>query len=657
MSALSRPRARRRPARVVAAAAVLGTIAVGTAWSTTASPASAAGCGLNGSFGRMFPSLAPASWPLDDLSALANRTMEDVHVEGTPLGFGQGTPDEMKDFPAGYNYAGQFLDHDIVLDDRPNDLLTPIAVQNLVNVRTPQLDLDSVYGNGPAGSPGIYEADGMHLKLGAPLKGAESDHRARDLVRDGRGQAVIGDPRNDENQIVASLHSLVTRFHNRVVDDLRKRNGSWSAAQVLAEARKQTTWYYQWAILTDFLPKMAGSDITSAVVSRGAGTWNTNLAFYNACNGSMPIEFAAAAYRFGHSLVRNDYEINELHGDLPVFTTSFNPNESLVGFQPTPQDHAIDWKYFLKLKSSTTPQDAYQFDNSLVPALKLIPGPAAGTQSTVLATRNILRGQQVGLPTGQDVARAMGVPVLRDDQILIGPALGALNSSTTQAITSVSPAFAGKAPLWTYILAEAAYYNHNQLVSGGKITTNNRRNPARLGPVGGRIVVETVVGLLKADPNSVLNNPAWSPEARYTSESNAFRLADIVKVATGMTTAQPGTTYMDANDGFFDFGQRFSFLGLSLPKTQTIWVTNTSKASVKYTNPRITGPNAPSFRVSYNGCGLFAWLPGTICAINVEWKSDAGAKYASLVVDTDGAHPLTVDLKANTSGPQYLPMS
>lgn len=648
----SRPRSGRRTA--ITSALVLSTVLGGVA--LTGVSAGAAGntsCALNSSFGRMFPQLAPASWSLADLTALANRTMEDVHVEGTPLGPGQGTPDEMKDFPAGYNYTGQFIDHDITLDDRPNDLLSPIALSSLVNARTPNLELDSVYANGPSGSPGIYEADGLHFKLGAPLKGAESDHRARDLVRGANGQAILGDPRNDENQIVASLHSIFTRYHNVVVDSLKKQNPTWSSAQLFAEARKQVTYSYQWAILTDFLPKVAGADIVSSVVSRSATGWTTNLQYYNSCNGSMPIEFSGAAYRFGHSLVRNDYEINELHDNLPVFTADFNPNRSLVGFQPTPQDHAIDWKYFFNLKSSTTPQDAYQFDNSLVPALKLLPGPAAGTQSTVLATRNILRGQQVGLPSGQDVARAMGVVPLRDDQILIGPALGAINSSTTQAITSISPAFAGKAPLWTYILAEAAFYNHQGQVANGKITTNSRRNPERLGPVGGRIVAETLVGLLKADPTSVLNNPSWAPSPKYQGEAGAFRFRDIVKIATGLSY---DSLYPSAQgDGYTNVGNTLTVLGLTLPTYSTVWVRNNTVTPVKFGGVSFSGPNAGAFSLWSNGC-IFSTSPGLWCGITVRF-SGAGASYATMTVDTDGLAPARIDLKGNANMAVYQPVN
>jgi Animal haem peroxidase len=481
-------------------------------------------CGLDATFGRMLPGLPTASFAFPDLQKLAEAAVETTHFQ--PVG--KAMSDEMHKFPAGYTYAGQFIDHDIVLDPRPNDLLTPVDPTAIANSRTPQFDLDSVYGAGPTGSPTMYEADGVHFLLGAPLSGAVADPDARDVLRGANGRAILGDDRNDENRIVGSLHSIFTRFHNHVADQVQTDHPEWSPAQVFAEARQQVTWHYQWAVLTDFLPRMSGDKETASVVARTKTGWATNLAFYNSCNGSIPVEFSVAAYRFGHSMVRNDYTLNDSVTDLPVFTRSGIPTESLVGFQPAPANFATDWTYFFDMTKTNKPQSAYQMDNSLVPALRLIPGRAAGTASTILSTRNLLRGQQLGLPSGQDVARAMGVTPLRDDQIAVGPVLGNGNTGS-KPITAVSPAFAGKAPLWTYILAEASATNFT--IKNGAGTTPPGK-VAHLGPVGGRIVNETIVGLMLADPNSVLNHPEFTPDARLGSAKKAMLFEDIVRIGT-----------------------------------------------------------------------------------------------------------------------------
>ncbi len=481
------------------------------------------GCSLRSDFGRMFPSLPSASFQYQDLENLSQASIERNHFEPD----GKDRSDEMQKFPAGYTYAGQFIDHDIVADPRPNDLLTPVNPSQITNSRTPQLDLDSVYGNGPAGSPQMYESDGVHFRLGAPLSGASSDPQSRDLLRNASGRAIIGDDRDDENRIVGSLHSIFNRFHNRVADDVRSEHPDWSNQQVFQEAKQQVIWHYQWAVLSDFLPKMSGDKETEAVVKMGKKGWSTDLRFYNPCTASMPVEFAVAAYRFGHSVVRNDYVLNDSVRDLPVFTGSFNPTESLVGFSPAPSHFATDWNHFFELDKKTEPQNAYQMDNSLIPALRLIPGPAAGTASTILSTRNLLRGQQLGLPSGQDVARAMGIDPLPDDKILVGPTVG--KDSPVTSITNVSQAFAGKAPLWTYVLAEAAANNFD--VGNGRVNGAAKKNP-RLGPVGGRIVNETIVGLMLADPNSILNHPEFKLNKKYASGSDKMMLHDIVRSVT-----------------------------------------------------------------------------------------------------------------------------
>ena len=626
----------------VAALAAGSLVMAGLTVTGVSSPAQAVGtsCALNSSFGRMFPALPKASWTVDELSRLAQKTMEVDHFQPT-----LSPRDEMPNFPAGYNYFGQFVDHDITREGRDSDLLTPVAPSAMVNGRTPALDLDSLY----TGDLDAYTADG-HFKLGAELTEAESDRGARDLYRGATGQAVIGDDRNDENKIVASFHSIMTRFHNKVLDMNRRDHPLWTDWEVFQQTKQDVTKYYQYALLTDFLPKIVGSTELSQVVKRTYLTgWTTSLKFYDSCNGSMPTEFSGAAYRFGHSLVRNDYEINEKHSNLEVFTSDFNPRSSLVGFGPSPKDFAIDWKYFLDLpeRTSTTPQDAYQFDNSLVPALRRLPGPAAAGQSTVLATRNLLRGVQIGLPSGQDVARAMGVTPLPDSKIWIGPAVAGTPAGMTVPITSVSPAFAGKAPLWTYILAEAAEANTIQSSTTPGKTNGLKRSPERLGPVGGRIVAETFVGLLKADPSSVLNDPTWTPDKRMTSALDRFRISDFVSVATNLGPTGIYHGDIDQTDGTVDVGKT----AVGLERREAILVRNLSRGTVELGQPVYTG--AASMRLSsLTTCGVSVLKlgPGGSCYVWITYKpTAAGPVTGRMTLPTTGASgTLWADLKAST---------
>ena len=499
--------------------------------STSAASAASSGCATPSSgYGRMFPSLSSASW---DVSALTNLgTASIAAAETAPTPEGQPDSEDNVDIPAGYTYFGQFVDHDLTLDDRPNDLVTPTDVSSLVNGRTPQLDLDSLYGSGPLTSATLYETDGVHLKVGAPLTGS-SDPAARDLPRDATGKAIIGDPRNDENRIVAGVHSLFIRLHNQTVDRLRASEPSLSGSALFTRARQEVTWEYQWLIVTDFLPRIAGQQMVNSVINRTSNGWNTDLRVYDACQ-QMPVEFSVAGYRFGHSMVRGLYRINDSIERKPVFSGIFAPASDLTGFTASPSNFAIDWKYFVpNTGDPSLVQPSYKIDGSLTHSLSLLPLPTTGIGPANLATRNLLRGQQLGLPSGQDVARALGVTPLRDDQILVGKASGDITD--TVAITSVSSAFAGKAPLWTYVLAESVATAFP--VSGGAIT-GPQRAPMRLGPVGGRIVTETIVGLLASDPASIVNHREFSPKVNGRSQGS-FDLAALVATVTRPSSPAP----------------------------------------------------------------------------------------------------------------------
>ncbi len=502
-------------AGVVASMGAAGLLAlpsgdVRAATSTCATPGSG--------YGELFASLPSATWSTDDLRALSEAMIAPAD-EPTPPGVDD--PEENRAIPAAYTYFGQFVDHDLTLDDRPNDLVTPVAITSLANGRTPQLDLDSLYGAGPIASARLYDADQMHLLSGTPLTGGR-DPGATDLPRDTKGQAIIGDPRNDENRIVAGIHSLFIRFHNRTVDRIRARESSLSNAQVFARARREVIDAYQWIVLTDYLPTIVGQRTVDSVIRRQGRGWRTDLAVYDTC-AQMPVEFAAAAYRFGHSQVRGFYKINSDTRPLPVFSGTFASGSDLSGFSPSPTTFAIDWNYLLPTRRSDRFQASYKIDASLTSSLSLLPLPTTGVGPANLALRNLLRGQQLGLPTGQDVARALGLTPLADADIRIGAATG--DPADQRAITDVAPGFAGKTPLWVYVLAESAAQN----------VANSGPDAGRLGPVGGRLVAETIVGLLASDPNSIVarwgNRP---PVSDLRGLVNAVRqpAADLLRASS-----------------------------------------------------------------------------------------------------------------------------
>lgn len=480
---------------------------------------------FEGRFGRMFRTLPPAQFDPDELAELGRNMVAALDEPPTPET--EADDEENPGIAAGYTYLGQFIDHDLTFDptsslEREND------PDGLVDFRTPRFDLDSLYGRGPDDQPYLYRNDGLHMALGAPLTGNPDDPNARDLPRnsplDGEpARALIGDPRNDENVIVSQLQATMIRFHNSMVDYLVDRDG----ATTFEEVQRQVRWHYQWVVLYDFLPTIIGEDMLHSILPHTARpgasilTAPPQLRFYKPIKeGYIPIEFASAAYRFGHSMVRPIYRINQSVDRLRIFSAT---QPSLVGFGSPQKDLAIDWRLFFHMgdappKGPGRVQPAYKIDTSLVNPLGDLPTSVAAGPTHSLAARNLLRGLRMGLPSGQDVARLMGVDPIPDEKLRVGKA-NENDFANNPSITEFGD-FADNAPLWFYVLAEAMQ----------EFKDNNTE--IRLGPVGGRIVGEVIVGLMLADKYSFLSQaPRWRPLKEFRSPSDEFKMANLIRQA------------------------------------------------------------------------------------------------------------------------------
>jgi heme peroxidase len=492
---------------------------------------------FEGRFGRMFRTLPSATFAEEDLNALAKAMTADPEIGVTP----ETQVDDEENFgiPAGYTYFGQFIDHDITFDptsslDKQND---PDA---LIDFRTPRLDLDSLYGRGPDDQPYMYDPNGRMFAFGPAIHGGEPDQvLSLDLPRF-NGRALIGDKRNDENVIVSQLQGLFLRFHNEVAS----RNPELQFADVQRFVR----WHHQWLVLYDFLPHIVGREQMEQVLPHLKGgrcilDVPPDLRFYRwHSEPFMPVEFSGAAYRFGHSMVRPEYRLSAR--DLPEVGTpktkgldgrkaifAANPDDGLNGFRPVPGTWGIDWRLFFETRGGkllspknlgkTRVQPAYKIDSSLVAPLGALPEFSRPNRNTpkpgqinALALRNLKRGMALGLPSAQSVAALMGIAPIPDDELLVGKA-NVDGLKTNPPIAQVGKSFAGNAPLWFYILAEAQH--HWKEVADrqhGKAAKNAVHT--RLGPIGGRIVAEVLVGLVLGDQNSFLNQqPNWHPEPPY----------------------------------------------------------------------------------------------------------------------------------------------
>jgi hypothetical protein len=489
---------------------------------------------MGGRYTKLFPDLPGATFDQTDLKLLARA------MTAPPEGPGQEAkdPEENKTIQAAYTYLGQFVDHDLTFDpvSRLHESLTSTQLQALVDLRTPRFDLDNLYGRGPDDQPYLYEKERVRMLLGEPMWGNPFDPGAVQLPRGPNRRALIGDPRNDENRIVAQMHAIFLRFHNKVVDQLGgKKNVSFH------EVRQQVRWHYQWILVKDFLRVILDEQTYRSVFADPYRPVTTIPGLPEHGLELMPVEFSAAAYRFGHSMVRSRYRLNATI-ERPIFSTARGHTADLGGFRPIPAGWAIDWQFFIDLDHDAgsavggpqfgpvarKPQLSYKIDTSLVHPLGNLPARIARDPSS-LALRNLERGATFQLPSGQSVATALGMTPIADEELVIGKATA---DSPKKPITQIARDFAGNAPLWAYILSEAQVTSWKKPHPGLAMDDI----PIKLGPVGGRLVAEVSASLLRGDPTSYLYaEPAFEPIAAFTHDGT-FGLAELINVALGRSS-------------------------------------------------------------------------------------------------------------------------
>ncbi len=415
--------------------------------------------------------------------------------------------------PAGFTYFGQFVDHDITLDVS-SSLDAATDANTINNMRSPTLDLDSVYGRGPGLDPYLYSfpssGPGTAIKLmtgtnrnsgsGGPSSngtpGGMVPQSTFDLPRMAvTNTAVIGDPRNDENLLVAQFHHAMLRFHNAVVDLLLSAE---FAGDVFAEAKRIVTHHYQWAVVHDFLGRICGTAAVNAAMANVVAPVGSPF--------RMPVEFAVAAYRFGHSMIRDTYWVNF---NFPTASLGqvfeFNRNPML----PVLSNWVVDFNAFFDTGVPVPVHNkARKIDSFLATGLETLPG-FSGLMA-ILATRNLRRGLALGLPSGQGMASSFGIAPMTAAELTSG-----LPTAESTLLNSSGGLLLNKTPLWYYVLRESA------VLAGGN----------QLGPVGARIVAETFVRMLKRDASSYLNVAGGFTPILPSAAVGDFTVADLVTFA------------------------------------------------------------------------------------------------------------------------------
>jgi len=477
---------------------------------------------LTGNFGRMFRNLPPFAAPTDavrdalmalgrpggmmdandDLAAGPIALIADPNLQL----INRNNPTDT----AGLTFFGQFLDHDMTFDQRSR-LGFPTQPIISQNARTCFFDLDSIYAGGPAVNAELYDpADPIKFLI-------ESDGQFEDLPRDPINHvAIIGDPRNDENMMIAGMHAAFLLFHNHAVDLVRLQYPGIPNNEAYLQARRLTVWHYEWMILHEFLPHIVSQSVIDDVQTDGRQ-------FYNPLNGQVfiPVEFQIT-YRFGHSMVRPSYRAN-LHGDngQPFFGMIFDPAEE---GSPDPADlrggaraprRFIGWQTFFDFGGgySADVRPNKRIDTIVsTPLFRLPLGTIFnGMPPDSLMQRNLLRCLTWQVPSGQRLASEMGLP--------------SLNTGALAELQPINTSFVTSTPLFYYILKEA------QLTEDG----------VRLGPVGARIVAEVFIGLLQLDPDSYLSvQPNWLPTLpTHDGTPQSFRMIDFLTFA-GVDPASRG---------------------------------------------------------------------------------------------------------------------
>ena len=471
------------------------------------------------------------------------------------------------------------------------------VVSNVMNLRNGSLRLDSLYGEGPSDTPFTIKwrnamrdsADRSKMRIGritppipgfetiplpadggadlprlgqalddpqsglteADINGLPEDMKAG-FMKDGqihRAMALIGDGRNDENLIVAQLHLAFLRFHNAIADDLA---GSIPDPEMrFEEAKRRTTMIYQWLVLNVYLPKICMPSVVDGVKAAGAPLYAEfrNRVASAVSEMPMPLEFSVAAFRFGHSMVRAEYDWNRNFGrpadsgnrratfrELFSFTGGDNLGQSIVGqaFEELPSNWPAEWERLANDTPLEADHRARKIDTQLAPPLtemfKEVEGldaaDVAGELGRILqhlAERNMRRSHRLNIPSGQaavaainafdasespsveagvhQVAYAGNVAVKYD--VPTPPPTG-IAPLPVEVLTdgpagqALAPSMIENTPLWFYILREA------EATEGDT-----------LGPLGSRIVAETLVGLAVQDGASFWHEGAgdgsWTP--------------------------------------------------------------------------------------------------------------------------------------------------
>ena len=530
------------------------------------------------------PEATPFAYLLDELKDKPGahlpsepQVVAQLNALGTAMVDNIAPPGGNSAIPGIYTYWGQFIDHDLSAntdrDSSTSDItrpdLAPIppadVAERLQNLRRPNLDLDSLYGDGPRFmNPQTSDAalyDGPRMRLGRNhvegipgVRIPSDDDLTRDLPRFGvmldegvitmnevpaelrdeptmRTRAMIADSRNDENLLVAQFHTAVLRFHNRVVDQVQANpqsfgvQGQLNDRKLFERAQQLTRFHYQWLVANDFLKTVAIPAVVDELLQSGPK-------HYKALPGNrlfMPIEHAVASFRFGHSMVRGGYDHNRNFGKpvpgqsrpplagfasfdlLFLFTGNghqINPTDPtksvanpFLGAPTLPFNWIIEFDRFSRKDDPDPTHFARKIDTRLVPPIMNMVKEGTGSGIQDDANRSL-----------RELLRH-----LARRNLLRGYLLSVPTGQAAAAAMGVAPLNADE------LRKDNSLAVNTALEQGGFIPSTPlwfyilkeaevRANGDTLGELGSRLTAETIIGLLVNDKASFMNvNGGWDP--------------------------------------------------------------------------------------------------------------------------------------------------
>lgn len=395
--------------------------------------------------------------------------------------------------PSGYTYLGQLIDHDVTKQSATPTLskdtvpLSLIEIRKLSNARSVGLDLDCIYG--PAievdASYEVPRDPQNEEKLQTELTAHAPAEPELPREKASPHRALIGDRRNDENIIISQMHLAFLLAHNNLVEK----------GETYESARKLLRRHYQWLVVNDYLFKICDHDVVNSVL-------NGNLNLYDPPDDdtSLPLEFSVAAFRFGHSMIRDFYNYNGNFQKALLFQLLL-PG-FLEKYHHLPTEWTIDWRRFIDGRNM-----ARRIDTKLAKGLQRLDDGRGHVLPFGLAGIDLLKCYMLRVPTGEAVADHLGVPKLSTDDIF-----KLISKKEAEAI--VAGRFEGQTPLWFYILVEA------QAAGTG-----------RLGQVGSSIVASVLFGLARKSKDSYLRISGWTPTLGTKSRfdlPHLFQLAGLL---------------------------------------------------------------------------------------------------------------------------------